>query len=191
MATSKIIYGGRTLIDLTQDTVTKEKLLRGTKAHGADGELITGECDYDVDSSEVTATAAEVLAGKTFARGGEVLSGEMKNNGAVSGEITEVDKAYQIPQGYHDGSGTVEISAIEKSKLIPSNIRKNVEILGVTGTMDSTEGVNAQSKEVTASLEDQTVLPDNGYNYLTQVKVKAIPYAESVNSAGGKTVTIG
>ena len=191
MGRSKVVLGGEVLIDLTGDTITKDKLLKGYTAHGADGEEISGECTFDVDSSQATAVQAEVLAGKKFAKGGKILDGTMPNNGAASGEITEVDKAYQIPQGYHDGSGKVEISATEKGKLIPSNIRKNVEILGVTGTMDSTEGVNAQSKEVTASLVDQTVLPDNGYNYLTQVKVKAIPVVETDNSAGGITVTIG
>lgn len=191
MGRSKVVLGGEVLIDLTGDTITKDKLLKGYTAHGADGEVITGTCEFDVDSSQATATQAEVLKDKTFAKGGKVLPGTMPNNGAVSGEITEVDKAYQIPQGYHDGSGKVEISATEKGKLIPSNIRKNVEILGVTGSMDSTEGVNAQSKEVTASLTDQTVLPDTGFNYLTQVKVQKIPVVETDNAAGGKTVTIG
>ena len=44
---------------------------------------------------------------------------------------------------------------------------------------------------VTPGKEEQTVLPDEGYNYLSQVVVNAIPYAESENSAGGLTVTIG
>lgn len=191
MGRSKVVLGGEVLIDLTGDTITKDKLLKGYTAHGADGEELVGECEFDVDSSQATAAQAEVLVGKTFAKGGKVLTGTMPNNGAVSGEISSKDGKYTIAQGYHDGSGKVEISATEKGKLIPSNIRKNVEILGVTGTMDSTEGVNAQSKEVTASLVDQTVLPDNGYNYLTQVKVKAIPVVETDNSAGGITVTIG
>ena len=40
---------------------------------------------------------------------------------------------------------------------------------------------------------EQTVLPDTeeGYNYLSQVTVAAIPYQESENPAGGTTVTIG
>ena len=42
MATSKVVYSGRTLIDLTGDTVTEESLLRGYTAHKADGTLITG-----------------------------------------------------------------------------------------------------------------------------------------------------
>ena len=48
-----------------------------------------------------------------------------------------------------------------------------------------------QSKEVTPSKEAQTIMPDEEYNCLSQVTVKAIPYVETDNSAGGKTVTIG
>lgn len=42
MAVSKVNYGSTTLIDLTGDTVTADKLLSGYTAHGADGEAITG-----------------------------------------------------------------------------------------------------------------------------------------------------
>ena len=131
------------------------------------------------------------MACKTFAKGGKVLEGTMPNNGAVSGEISTKDGTYAVPQGYHDGSGKVAIKQTEKDKLIPQNIRKDVEILSVKRTMDSTEGVKAQSKEITPTMAEQTILPDSGYNYLSQVKVKAIPVVETNNSAGGKTVTIG
>ena len=42
-----------------------------------------------------------------------------------------------------------------------------------------------------AGVEEQVILPDSGYTHLSQVTVEAIPYVESDNSAGGKTVTIG
>lgn len=42
MGRSKIVYAGDTLIDLTEDTVTPQTLLKGTTAHNAAGELITG-----------------------------------------------------------------------------------------------------------------------------------------------------
>ena len=32
MATSKVVYSGKTLIDLTEDTITEETLLRGYTA---------------------------------------------------------------------------------------------------------------------------------------------------------------
>ena len=110
----------------------------------------------------------------------------MKNNGAVTGTISAKDEEYTIPQGHHDGSGKVGIAASEKEKLIPDNIREGITLLGVEGAMSGT-------KTVTPSTESQTILPDSddGYNYLSQVTVKAIPYNESENPAGGTTVTIG
>ena len=42
MGRSKIVYAGDTLLDLTEDTVTPETLLKGATAHNAAGELITG-----------------------------------------------------------------------------------------------------------------------------------------------------
>ena len=42
MGRSKIVYAGDTLLDLTEDTVTPETLLKRKTAHNAAGELITG-----------------------------------------------------------------------------------------------------------------------------------------------------
>ena len=188
---SKVIYGGEVLIDLTGDNVTPDKLLKDVTAHSADGEEIVGTCTYDADTQDATAVAAEILANKTAYNKGNKVTGSMKNNGAVSGKISTKNGKYTVPQGYHDGSGTVQIDSTEQAKLIPANIRKGVTILGVGGEMSGTEGANPQSKEVTPSTEQQTILPDDGYNFLSQVVVNPIPYSESDNSAGGKTVTIG
>ena len=191
MAISKVIYGGETLIDLTADTIKKEKLLKGYTAHGADGEAITGTCEFDANTQDATASEAEILTGKTAYNKGVKITGTMKNNGAVSGKISTKAGKYTVPQGYHDGSGTVQIDSTEQAKIIPANIREGVTVLGVTGTMSGSENENKQAKEVTPTKEGFTVLPDSGYTCLTQVVVKPIPYVESDNSAGGKTVTIG
>ena len=191
MAISKVIYGGQTLIDLTADTIKKDKLLAGYTAHGADGEPITGACDFDANTQDATATEAEILTGKTAYNKGAKVTGKMVNNGAVSGTISSKDGVYTVPQGYHDGSGKVQIASTEQAKLIATNIRDGVTILGVTGTMSGSEDVKSQSKTVTPTTTEQTVLPDTGYTHLSQVTVGAIPYDETDNSAGGKTVTIG
>ena len=191
MAVSKVIYGGTTLIDLTTDTVTADKLLTGITAHGKDGELIEGTCDFDANTQDATASASEILIGKTSYNKGAKITGTMKNNGSVKGKITTKAGKYTVPQGYHDGSGTVDIDSTEQAKLIPANIREGVTILGVQGEMTGTEDARPQSKTVTPTTSQQTILPDEGYNYLSQVVVNAIPYSESDNSAGGKTVTIG
>lgn len=187
---SKIIFGDEILIDLTADTVKADKLLKGYTAHGADGELVNGTCTFDADTQDATATADEILSGKTAYNKGNKVTGTMKNNGAVTGTINTKEEQYTVPQGFHDGGGKVGIASTEQAKLIPANIREGITILGVEGSMSGTEGAKAQSKTVTPTVNGFEVLPDEGYNYLASVTVNKIPYIESDNSSGGKTVTI-
>ena len=190
---SKVVYGGKTLIDLTADTITADKLLSTYTAHDKSGATITGTCTFNADTSDATAGVAEILSGKTAYVNGVKLTGTMKNNGAVTGTISKKADSYTIPIGYHDGSGKVSISSTEQAKLIATNIRQGVTILGITGSMSGTEGARAESKTATPSTSQQTILPDStkGYNYISQVVVEAIPYTESENPQGGLTVTIG
>ena len=188
---SKVVYGGETLIDLTADTVKAEHLIKGYTAHGADGEKITGTNEWDSNTQDATAADSEILTGKTAYVKGTKKTGTMPNNGAVAGTISTKTGVYTVPKGYHDGSGKVQIASTEQAKLTPENIRQGVTVLGVTGTMSSSEGVKAQSKTATPSTEEQVILPDSGYTHLSQVTVAPIPYDESDNSAGGITVIIG
>ena len=188
---SKVIFNGDVLMDLTGDTVTASSLLKGITAHGKDGAPITGTCDWDAATGDATAAAAEILTGKTAYVKGKKVTGTMPNRGAVSGKISTKAGAYTVPQGYHDGSGKVTIDSTEQAKLIPTNIREGVTVLGVEGTMSGSEDMKPQSKSVTPKASAQTVLPDEDYNCLSQVEVAAIPYAVSDNTSGGKTVTIG
>ena len=191
MGYSKVIYGGKTLIDLTADTVTAQHLIAGYTAHGADGELITGTNDWDANTQDATAADTEILLGKTAYVKGAKKTGTMKNNGGVTLNISAKDQQAAIPAGYHDGSGVAQIDAAEQAKLISDNIREGVTILGVEGSMSGMEDAKPQAKTVTPTANAQQVLPDEGYNYLSQVTVEAIPYVESENTAGGMTVTIG
>lgn len=190
MGYSKIIYGDKVLMDLTGDTVAADTLLRGTTAHGKDGELITGSCSHDVDSSDATVEVAEMLLGKTAYARGQKLVGTMLNNGGVAGQISAKAGKYTVPIGYHDGSGEVQIAPEEQAKLIPANIRQGIEVLGVQGTMTGMESIKAQTKTITPKTTAQSINPDAGYTYLSGVTVAAIPYTEAQNAAGGTTVTI-
>lgn len=191
MAISKVVYGGNTLIDLTADTIKADNLLKGYTAHGADGEAVTGTCTFDANTQDATASDAEILTGKIAYVRGVKLTGKMKNNGAVSGAISTKTGKYTVPQGYHDGSGTVQIDPTEQAKLTAANIREGVTILGVAGAMSPNEGEKAQEKTVTPTTAAQTIVPDTGFTCLSSVTVNAIPYVENDNAAGGKTVTIG
>lgn len=186
---NKLVVGNETKFDLTADTVTTDKLLKGATAHDKSGAPITGTCTYDADTQDATVAVAEILEGKTAYARGSKLTGTMPNKGAISGTITD-KTPYTIPMGFHDGSGTVSIDATESAKLIAGNIKKDITILGVTGTYGG-DTVKAQTKSVTPTMATQTVLPDEGFDYLSQVDVAAIPVNYSANSAGGQTCTIG
>ena len=190
---NKVIYGGQTLIDLTPDDVTRADVLNGKKFHLPSGEPTTGTCTYDAYTSDATATAAEILSTKTAYKNGEKLVGIMTNRGAVTGTISAVSSAYIIPQGYHDGSGTVSIDSTEQAKIIATNIRSGITILGVSGSMSGSESVKATSAELTPYTTSQTITPSDlgDYNSITQITVAAIAYTETDNDSGGVTVTIG
>ena len=187
---NKLVVGNEVKFDLTGDTVAPNTLLTGTTAHDKTGAQITGTCSYDSDTSDATVAVAEILKDKTaYARGAKIV-GTMPNNGAKNYTISNLNDQ-TIAMGFYDGSGKISFDSAEKAKIIPANIKNGVSILGVQGTMTGQESITVQSKTVTPTFTAQTILPDGGYDYLSQVVVSAIPMTESENTAGGLTLTIG
>ncbi len=187
---NKVVYGSKTLIDLTADTVTPETLTKDATAHDKTGAIIVGTSTKDSDTSDATVTVAEILVGKSAYARGTKLTGTMPDNGAITGEISEKTQTVTVPMGFHDGGGSVGISAAEQEKIIAANIKQGITILGIEGRY-SGEGTNLQSKTATPTNADYIIQPDEGYDGLASVVVKAIPYTETENAAGGITVTIG
>ena len=83
------------------------------------------------DTSDADATQGDVLTGKTYYKDGK-KTGNMPNNGDVSGDIDTKSGTVTIPSGYTSG-GTVGIDAGEQAKIISDNIKAGVTILGIAG----------------------------------------------------------
>lgn len=78
-----------------------------------------------------TAVRADVLTGRSFTSAdGDSVVGTMPNRGAIS--IVPGPSPRAIPEGFHDGSGTVA----GDPALVPSNIRSGQSIFGVAGTAE-------------------------------------------------------
>lgn len=68
MAVNKVVYGTTVLVDLTGDTVTADKLLKGATAHDASGEQITGtmeagsggSSDNNCEAYHITSASAKL-----------------------------------------------------------------------------------------------------------------------------------
>ncbi|MBR2388211.1 MAG: hypothetical protein IKB02_05970 [Clostridia bacterium] len=84
MAVNKVVYGGKTVIDLTNDTVSPSDLMSGVTAHGANGQTITGTFSLATEISAQDTLIAQIksaLEGKASGGGG----------GGASYEFSSVD----------------------------------------------------------------------------------------------------
>lgn len=86
------------------------------------------------DTAGADFTAADLLTGKTGFGSTGSISGSMSNNGSTSGTISTKAGTVTIPAGYTSG-GTVSISSTEQAKIIASNIKSGVTILGQAGSL--------------------------------------------------------
>lgn len=84
------------------------------------------------DTASADAAQGDILTGKkAYGASGEI-TGNMANNGSTSGTISTKAGTVNIPAGYTSG-GTVSISSTEQAKIIASNIKSGVTILGQAG----------------------------------------------------------
>ncbi len=78
------------------------------------------------DVSSVDAAAANVLTGKKFVnKDGTLVTGTMKNNGAVTKTLDTATTSYTVPAGYHDGKGTVSV-VTETKEATPSETQQTI-----------------------------------------------------------------
>jgi len=106
---------------------------------------VTGSLDPGTQTGG-TAQPAQVLDGETFTNDLGVQTGSMPNIGSVT--ITPSGSAQTIPEGYHDGTGTVSAVSFDASKVL-----EGTTIAGTAGTMDD----NGSLGTIIPSTTNQTI----------------------------------
>lgn len=122
-----------------------------------------------VDTSDATATAAQILDGATAYVGGELVEGTMPNNGAASKTLDATTTSYTIPAGYHNGEGAVSVSLETKSAtptksaqtISPTTgkLLSSVTVAAIPDTYQDVSGVTAVAADV---LSGKTIVNASG-----------------------------
>lgn len=77
MGVNKVVFGAVSIMDISDSTVTADKLAEGITAYAADGEKITGTMQSGLDTSDATATASDIAYNKTAYVNGEKVTGTL------------------------------------------------------------------------------------------------------------------
>lgn len=117
----------------------------------------TGKVTADSLASQTdgTATAAQILSGKTAYVDGVKVTGSMTNNGAKTASLA-AGASYTIPAGYHDGTGKVTANSLASqtdgtatAAQILSGKTAYVDGKKVTGSMGNKAGTTVEASAVT------------------------------------------
>jgi hypothetical protein len=94
-------------------TKTQQSITPSEGFYGLAGVVVNPIPTEFQDVSDVTAIASHVLAGDIFVDAeGTPIAGTMHQNGAVNGTIDGLTvTSYTIPEGYHNGGGTVSLTS--------------------------------------------------------------------------------
>ena len=161
MAVSKVILNGETLMDVTVDTVTSEKLLSGYQATGRDGvkvqgayvpqsvELAVGNADPSESAQHITPPSG--YDGFEYFDVGAVSSNYVGSNIAQrsSSDLTASGSVVTAPSGYYAAAASKAINA--GSATTPATSITTTPIITVSSTGLVTAAANS-SKSITPTV---------------------------------------
>lgn len=131
---------GQSGTDTSDATAVAGDILNGKTAYGADGKL-TGTL-VPLDTSDANATAGNILSGKTAYVNGKKITGTISSYtgssliipGVADKVISNADRIY-LPKA---------VKVAGESELLAENIKKDVSIFGIVGTLESSGGTSAE-----------------------------------------------
>nr|WP_312578326.1 phage tail protein [Sedimentibacter sp.] len=130
---------------LSINSLGAKNIVKGNGSALASGNIKTGQiCNLVYTGSNFqllgeggeygTATASDVLSGKTIGTEEGLIDGIMSNRGAVNQNLTSEGQEYTIQAGYHNGLG--KIKAVING-LVASVIKAGTTVGGILGTFTS------------------------------------------------------
>lgn len=175
MAVNKVEINGKTIIDLTKDTVLPQTLLSGVTAHNAAGEPIVGAVAVAPASATLPKAPGEAAVGEenTFARGDHVHPKEVSDadraawNGKAAGK--------HASQHGKNGADPITPAAIGAASLgadgkVPasqlpeiSSVKTYTATIDTTWTENEDTGVKSQNVSIPGVLAKHTAKVDHAY----------------------------
>ena len=206
---AKVTFNGETWIDVTDKTVTANKMLTTGTALSRSGDDITGSITSN-SSSDVTASGKTVTVPAGYyssAVSKSVATGSAGTPTAAKGSVTVVDGYRSMSvtpsvtntTGYITGgtkTGTaVTVSASELvsgNKAITSN-GTGIDVANYSTVSVNVEEVNNQNKTVSATTSQQSITADSGYSGLGTVTIRAVTNSNlsEANIKDGVVVKVG
>lgn len=204
---------GTVTISVEKKTVTPTKSVQTispTKGKVLSEVTVNPIPDEYIITDDATASESQILNGETAYVSGSKLTGSMPNNGAVSKTLdaTTGNQTYTVPEGYHDGTGTVKIVTETKST-IPSKttqqitptsgkVLSSVSIAPIPSQYQDVTPVTALAAEVLAGKKIvdasgevvEGTMPNNGEIEATIDGLTTTAYAIEAGYTSGGTVSL-
>ena len=112
MATNKVVYGGKTIIDLTKDTLNNpNQLAKGVIAHTKDGNTITGTLESTSGGSATIKSATNTPNSNTTSIS---TNGIYTNQSSIFGYGTAHVSSSYFSYTYSNGTLTIHSSSSSK-----------------------------------------------------------------------------
>ena len=134
---------------------------------GMDTSIDSGSTDKDGNTAtEGSASKNEILKGFGAWVDGELVVGTMPNNGFVSKILDTSNTSYTIPEGYHNGSGTINV--VPESKNVTSlNTNGEASVSASTGKVLSSVSIKIPTKSVETYIPGTTNQKISAGQYLS------------------------